>query len=410
MSPPASALSGIRVLDLSGPTGAYCGKLFAELGADVVLVEPPGGNALRRQPPFIDDRPSADGSLAVLYLNTSKRGVTLDLDDRRGQDLFRRLAAQADLVIETERPGTMKSRGLSHDALSSLSPALVTTSITFFGQEGPYSLFEGEDLVALAMGGLLTISGYPDLAPTRIAGNQSFMTASLYAAVSSMLAILDAETTGAGQHVDVSIQESVTMALENTAQFYDLEGRIRKRSGLTQRYTGAGLFPCADGFVYVFVGGLAAGRFWETLVRWLMDEGAPGADRLEGDKWQERAFRESEEARTVFAEIFGAFASGRERMTLYYEAQRRRIPLSPVATAADVAGNRQLRARGFIEKMFHPPSGRAIELPGAPYRLSATPWRLTRPPPRLGEHNAEVYGAIGVDAAELAELRRAGVV
>jgi benzylsuccinate CoA-transferase BbsE subunit len=411
-SGPASptALAGIRVLDLTGETAAYCGKLLADMGADVILVEPPNGNALRAVPPFIGGEAGPERGLTHLYYNTSKRGITLDLDRPDGQALFRRLAATADLVIEAERPGTMAARGLDYAALASLNPALVLTSVTPFGQTGPYSLFEGEDLVALALGGFLLISGYPDAAPTRIHGNQAFLTAATYAAVGSMLAILDAEATGQGQHVDVSIQESVTMALENTAQFYDLEGKVRRRSGLTQRYTGAGLFPSNDGYVYVFVGGLAAGRFWDALVDWLEESGAEGAARLRGERWQERAFREGDEARRIFGEVFAPFAAARGRMELYYDAQRRRIPLSPVATAADVAENRQLRHRGFMVPVAHPETGRIIEMPGAPVVLSATPWRIQRPAPRVGEHNGEIYGDLGIDGGALAALHQAGTV
>jgi benzylsuccinate CoA-transferase BbsE subunit len=399
-APSPSALEGLRIVEVASLAGAYAGKLFANLGADVILVEPPGGAATRHRAPFVDGQPGPDRSLEFIYLNNGKRSVTLDLDTAEGQADFRALAAECDLVIEGERPGLMAQRGLAYPDLVNCAPSLTMTSITPFGQTGPYSLYESEDLVALAMGGFLTISGYPDREPTRIHGNQSFLTAGLYAAIGSMLAILERDGSGAGQHVDVSIQESVVMALENTIQFYDLEGRVRQRSGLTQRYTGAGLFPCQGGYVYVFVGGLAATRFWGELVRWLREERAVGVERLAGEHWTERAFRETKEARDTFAEVFGPFAAERTSQDLYYEAQRRRIPLSPVATAADVASNRQIRDRGFIVSLFSPALDREISFPGAPYMLSRTPWAATRPAPRAGEHNDEILGALAALPAQ----------
>jgi benzylsuccinate CoA-transferase BbsE subunit len=395
-SGPKGALHGMKVLDASGAAGAYCSKLFADLGADVVLVEPPAGHALRRKGPFIGDVEDPEHSIPFAYFHTSKRGITLDLDRSEGQDLFRRLARDAHLVLESELPGVMAGRGLAARELLATSPKLVMTSITPFGQSGPYSRFAAEDVTLLAMGGLLYISGYPDLPPTRIYGGQSELMASMFAAVASLVALMDAEAPGGrGQHVDVSMQECVAMALENTAPFFDLEGKVRKRTGLTQRYSGAGLFPCEDGLIYVFVGGLAAIRFWDGFVEWLREEKAPGSERLCGAQWHDRAFRESREAREIFAEVFGPFAAARKQMDLYLEAQRRRIPMAPVSNAATVANNPQLAARGFFRDVAHAASGRELRMPGAPYVLSATPWRMQRPAPRLGEHNREILGALG---------------
>lgn len=395
-----SALAGLRVLDAAGPAGSYCGKLFADMGADVILVEPMAGHALRREGPFIGDVADPERSIPFAYYHTSKRGITLDLDRSEGQEVLRRLVATADLLIESEMPGVMASRGLAASDLQVIAPRLVVTSITPFGQSGPYSRFLGEDLSLLAMGGLLYISGYSDLAPTRIYGNQAFLMASMFSAVASLMAVMEAEKAGGGgEHIDVSIQECVAMALENAVPFYDLEGRVRKRTGLSQRYTGAGLFPCTDGYIYVFVGGLAAIRFWDGFVEWLSEAGAAGADRLRGARWQERAFRETEEARQIFADVFAPFAAKRRQMDLYLEAQARRIPMSPVSTAATVAANQQLLARGFFVEVAHPATGRSLRMPGAPYLLSRTPWRIQRPAPRLGEHNAEVFAELAGGSA-----------
>lgn len=410
-TPSPNALSGLRILDAARSAGSYCSKLFADMGADVILVEPIDGHELRREPPFIDDIADPENSIPFAYYHTSKRGITLDLDRKEGQEIFRRLARTAQLIIESEMPGVMAGRGLSASQLHEIAPRLVVTSITPFGQTGPYSRFVGEDLTLLAMGGLLYISGYPDLPPTRIHGNQTQLMASMFSAVASLTAIMEAEKPdGHGEHIDVSIQECVAMALENAVPFYDLEGKVRKRTGLTQRYSGAGLFPCSDGYVYVFVGGLAAIRFWDGFVEWLTEEGAAGVERLRGSRWQERAFRETEEARKIFAEVFGPFAAKRKQMDMYLQAQAHRIPMSPVSTAATVATNPQLLARGFFLDVAHPVTDRRLRMPGAPYVLSRTPWRIQRPAPQLGEHNAEVFAEIGMSAADLAALKRHKVI
>ncbi|MBI3068852.1 MAG: CoA transferase [Betaproteobacteria bacterium] len=405
-----AALAGLRVLDLSGPLGQYCGKMFADMGADVILIEPPQGAATRREPPFIDDEPGVERSLSFAYFNTSKRGVTLDLDCAQGQALFRRLAATADLVLETEKPGVMARRGLTHAELTALRPMLVMTSITPFGQTGPYANYEAEDLVALAMGGLLYLGGYPDIAPSRVYGNQACLGASMFGAVASMLALPEAEASGEGQHVDVSMQECVVMALETAVQYYDLEGTIRKRYAGQQRFAGTGVFPCKDGYVYMMAGGIGANKFWALSVQWLLDEKLPGVERLHGEQWTRVDYLLTGEAKRIFAEVFAPFALTRTKAELYHEGQRRRIPLAPINTPADMLASPQLRHRGYFIEVAHALRGRPLLMPGAPYRLSRTPWRVGRPAPQLGEHNAEVLGEIGVVRDELESLRSRGVI
>jgi len=406
-----SPLAGLRVLDLSRRYAYYCGKLFADMGADVILIEPPNaGCELRREPPYLDDREGPEYSIPFFYFNTSKRGITLDLDQPAGRDLFKQMAAGADLVIEDAAPGAMHARGLGYDVLAVLRPQLVMTSITPFGQTGPYSLYAADDLTLLALGGFLNMMGYPDAAPTQAAGNQAYAMGNMFGAVGSMLAVLGAQTSGAGQHVDVSIQECVTMALENAAQFYELERKVRTRFAGSQRQAGTGIFECADGYVYVFAGGMAAIRFWKNLVQWLKDEQVPAAATLESPQWADMAFLDSEEAKQTFAKLFAGFAKSRTKEQLYRDGQARRVPLCPVSTPADVAHNRQLAYRSFFTTLPHRPSAREVAMPGAPFRLSETPWRASRPAPQLGEHNREVYAEIGVSAQALSTLAAAGVV
>lgn len=406
-----SALAGLKILDLSQRYAHYCGKLFADMGADVVLVEQPHtGCALRAEAPFIGDEQAREYSIPFFYFNTSKRGITLDLQQPDARTLFKQLAQQCDLIIEDGAPGSLAALGLGYETLAALKPQLVLTSITPFGQSGPYAQYAADDLTLLALGGFLHMMGYPDSAPTQACGNMAYAMGNMFGAVGSMMAVLGAQADGHGQHVDVAIHECVTMALENAAQFYDLEGRVRTRFAGSQRQAGTGVFECADGSVYIFAGGMAARRFWANLMQWMKDECVPLYETLDGPEWSDMAYLNSDGAKDRFAHMFSAVARGKTKEALYREAQRRRVPLCPVSTMADVAHNRQLAYRGFFTSVRHAPSARDIVMPGAPFQLSATPSKVTRPAPQLGEHNAEIYAAIGVNGERLAALQSAGVV
>jgi benzylsuccinate CoA-transferase BbsE subunit len=403
-----AALAGIRVIDRSGPEGNYCGKLFAELGADVILVEPPGGTALRGEPPFVagyDDDPEA--SLRFLAYNTSKRSVALDLGQAAGQEVLRDLAGTADLLIETDPPGWAAARGVGYTDLAR-NQRLVVTSITPFGQDGPYSGYPADDLTCLAFGGLLSLGGYADGPPVQTAGWQAYAAASVFAAVASMLALLQAEASGQGQQVDVSVQECVVMGLETAIQAYDLEGRVRGRTGGITRRAGQGIFPCRDGHVFLLASGLGE-QFWVGLLDWLDDEGAAGLEALRGDAWTQPSYLETDEAKDSFLAVFGTFCQQRAKAELYRQAQKWRVPLCPVNTPSDVVCSAQLAARQFFVEHPLPHGGTAL-MPGAPYRLSQTPWRMTRPAPRLRQHTGEVLRELGYTGERIAGLRRMGTI
>lgn len=410
IDPTPSALAGVRVLEIASPLTRYCGKMFADMGADVVLIEPPGGSSLRREPPFVGGTPATDASLSFEYYHTSKRGITLDFGHEQGCVLFRKLAGGADLVLEGDKPGAMSRRGLGYDDLARLNRRVVMTSITPFGQTGPYAQYEAEDLTALAMGGLLYLGGYPDAAPTRVYGEQAFSSAAMYGAVAAMLALTEAEVSGEGQHVDVSMQECMVMTMETAVQFYDLEGTVRKRYAGEQRFAGTGVFPCKDGYIYMMAAGIGANKFWDLSLQWLRDEKVPGVERLYGEAWSHVDYVKTDEAKRIFAEVFGPWAKTRTKAELYHEGQRRHIPLAPINTPADILESGQLAHRRYFVRVPHPSRKEPTLMPGAPYKLSRTPWRIRRPAPRLGEHNAEVYGALGIAGPELARLVTAGVI
>ena len=405
-----AALDGLRIIEIASPLTSYCGKMFGDLGADVLLVEPVDGCRMRREAPFVANQPGLGSSLAFAYHNTSKRGITLNLECAEGQALFRRLAAKADLVLEGEQPGAMARRRLGFDALASGNRRLVMTSITPFGQDGPYAQFVAEDLIGLAMGGLLYLGGYPDTAPTRVWGNQAYLCAAMYGAVAAMLALTHADLAGEGQHIDVSMQECVVMAMETAVQYVDLEGTIRKRYAGEQRFAGTGVFECEDGYIYMMAGGIGANKFWPSSLQWLIEEQVSSVERLRGPEWEKIDYLQTEEAKRIFAEVFGPWAKHRTKAYLYHEGQRHHIPLAPINTTADIVASRQLEHRRYFVHVPHAKRSEPLLMPGAPYLLSATPWRISRRAPELGEHNAEVYDALGLGTGELQRLYGARVI
>lgn len=405
-----SALDGVRVLDLCGKTTQYCGKMLAQLGADVILIENPRGTASRRQGPFLEGRPHPEHSLTFANFNQGKRSLTLDLAHVDGRTLFTQLASRSQIVIEDGAPGGLEALGLGYDVLGASNPALILTRISAFGQSGPYSTYAADDLVAQAMGGLLYLGGYPDTEPMAAYGQQAYLAAAQFAAVGSMIALWETETkSGKGQQIDVSMQECVAMALENAAQFVDLENTVRKRNGGQQRQAGTGVFKCADGMIYLMAGGIAANRFWSATAQWLIDVGAPDAASLTEPQWQDTTYLASDEAKRKFDSIFLPYAEKTTKAELYSEGQRRRIPICPVSTSADLLTNEQLLHRRFFQQIAHPYSGRSLTLPGAPYRLTETPWQPGQPAPTLGQHTSDILSELGFGQQDQEALLRDGV-
>lgn len=408
-----AALEGLKVLDMSGLAGQYCGKQFSDLGAEVILVEPLNGSTVRYQGPFLDNHNHPEFSLSFTYFNAGKRSLCIDLDRPEGQLIFVELAKRADLLIESEKPGVMARRGLDYASLASVAPGLVMTSITPFGQSGPYSNYESEDIVALALGGMLYLGGYPDSPPIAAHGNLAYLAAAQFASVASMIALLgQTEASGheSGSHIDVSIQECVVMGMENAIQFYDLERVVRKRESGQLKMAGTGVFECADGQIYLMAGGIASARFWESTVQWLIDDGFPEAARLLEDQWKNHDYLVTDEAKKLFSELFVPFATKHSKAWLYQSGQERRIPICPISTPKDILENRQFAYRDFFNSIKHLPSGRSIVAPGAPYRLSETPWHAPSQAPLMGQHTDEILADLGYSKADRAALQKAGVL
>jgi crotonobetainyl-CoA:carnitine CoA-transferase CaiB-like acyl-CoA transferase len=372
----SGALAGIRVLDLADQTGALAGKLLAGLGADVVLVEPPGGSSLRAIPPFWHGAPDPERSLFFWFYAAGKRGITLDRDAPDGAQHLARLAQHADVLIETEPPGR-----LDVDALRAANPRLVVASITPFGRSGPYRDWKASDTVAQAMGGMLYVNGHPDSPPLRSLGLQAYHQAGIFAAIGIVSALIARDTTGRGQLVDVSLQAAVAAALEHVPGFWHQAGLVHARQGTLHwtRYFRVG--RCRDGWVmHCTVGD------WTALVEWMKADGmgAPVDDPRFADLTTRR-----DEAERLF-DALDAWAARYTVAELVEGAQLRRIPYAAVRAPEALLRDPQLAARGFFVPIEHPDLGE-IPYPGAPFLLADARWRVARPP-RLGEHNTEVFG------------------
>ena len=428
MSEQETLLGDIRVLDLADQKGVYCTKLLADLGADTIKIEKPGGDPMRHIGPFFHDEPDPEKSLYWFQFNTSKRGITLNLETADGREILKKLVGTADVMVETFPPGYLDKMGLGYSVLKEINPGLVLTSITPFGQTGPYRDFKASDLIAQAMGGLMYLAGLLEDPPHKLHGSQAYHSASVQAAVGTVMALYARELTGRGQQVDVSMQESVLMSQETAIQSYDLRKVVRRRvSAETRVIPGVGLYPCKDGYIWSWV--LAgAGVGWDVVNDWLDSEGM--AADLKEQKWEE-TFRLMGDLQALLAiatdpealeahltetahinEVLSEFIMSHTKREIYKAAASRRIMMVPVQSPKDLLESPQLEALGYFVDVEHPELGVSLKYPGAPcYHISDAPWRISKRPPLIGEHNFEIYeGELGFSREQLATLKQEGAI
>ncbi len=425
-----SALGDVRVLDIAGEIGQYCTKLLADLGADVIKVERPGGDPVRALPPFLHDDPGAQRSLYWLNLNTNKRSVTLDLDHPEGRRLFERLAATADVVVESFQPGFLDSLGLGYAGLCRLKPDIILTSITGFGQTGPHARYQSPDIVGVAMGGIMWLAGDPQDPPNVPPWRQGYISASIMGAAGTLTALVGRDLQGlGGQHVDVSMQEALSIAQETAMQSWDMMDALRVRNAyrgiIPIDVAGIGPYECADGWVFGYVG-TPGGAPWSDLLNWMIEEGK--AEDLADEPYRE--FCANLNLRfltTVFQDpaslgakiqmlghinqVLTRFVASKGKWEMYEGAQSRRLLFGIVSTPEDIARNPQMKHRNWLTSVPHPELNETLVYPGPPYRLAETPWAVRRRPPLVGEHNSEIFsGELGVTEAEWRVLQAAGAV
>jgi len=410
-------LSSYRVLDLTDDKGFLCGKILADLGADVIKIESPRGDPARNIGPFFHDIPHPEKSLYWLAFNAGKRGITLNIETSDGREIFKHLVKKADFVIESYSPGYMDSLGLGYQNLSRINPRLILTSISPFGQTGPYKDFKAPDIVAVAMSGYVSICGDPDRPPVRTSYPQAYSLACAEAAAGTMIAHYYREVTGEGQWVDVSIQESAAWALLNSRMFWDINKvRISRagpyRVGLSTQGKQRICFACKDGYVtFVMFGGKTGARTNSGIAQWMESEGL-GSDYMNKIDWD--SFDMAKVTQCDFDEFDRAmtrFFQTHTMAEIYEGANKRGMMLYPVATVKDILEDKQLAARDFWQKVEHPELGTSFLYPGAFIKASLTPLQAPSRAPLIGEHNQQVYeGELGLSKEELLILKQANVI
>ncbi|MEJ2337204.1 MAG: CoA transferase [Gemmatimonadales bacterium] len=401
-----SALTGVRVIELAHERCALAGKLLADMGADVVVVEPIGGSPTRAHEPFVDDVPDPERSLTWWHYNTSKRGIALDWTRPEGRDALLALIARADVLLEAEDPRVLAARGLDDAVLTHALPRLVHVSLTPFGPSGPRSGERATDLTILAGGGPAWNCGYDDheLPPIRGGGGHGYAIGCHYAALSALTALVHRELGGRGQRIDVSMHAAANVTTEMASyNWLVAKGTVKRQTG---RHASEGpSMPsqqrCADGR-YVNTGvPPRTPKEYENLLRWLRELGL-----------------ESELPETIFLEmgaqkddidlskigsddeITAIFGAGRAALTLiasrvgaqefFLGAQRAGLPVGVIYSPEEAFEDEHFVARGFQVEVEQPQLGRSVRYPGAPYAFEKSRWAISRPAPRLGEHTDEV--------------------
>ncbi|MDP6549209.1 MAG: CoA transferase [Dehalococcoidia bacterium] len=396
---PVGALDGVKVLDLSEDiAGSFCARLLADYGADVLKLEPPGGAGLRRMGPFYHDDPHPEKSLLFLVLNLNKKGATLNLETATGQALLKQLVPKIDVIIETFRPGYLASLGLGYEDLAQLNPGLIMTSITPFGQDGPYSQLQGEEIVSYAMGVIMSISGFQGREPLKHGGFQAQYDGGLNAAAATAMGVFMQENTGVGQQIDVSVTECVASSMIAPQSMYPFMGGVAAR-----RRQGGGNFqhpmPCADGWIIVQIG---AGRTWMDVAAFF------GSEEMTDPKFSDANWRDQngeEVDRVVLNTI-----RDQSKWDLFKKAGEARVLFGIVQTPSELAECPQLKSRNFFREIDHPVIGK-IKVPAVLFNLSLTPYALRWCTPTVGQHNREIYvDGLGYTQQELCQLRQLNVI
>ena len=416
-------LTGLKVVEFSNEMGAWAGKLLADAGADVVLVEPPGGALTRTYEPFYKDTPDPNGSLYFWHYNTSKRSITINVQNEQGRDLLKRLLATADVFIECEQPGALPALGLGYDDVKDINPRLVYISITPYGQAHPE--LPATDLTILADGGPIWSCGYDDhsLPPVRGGGNQGYQTACHFAVLSALSALLYRGVSNKGQYIDVNAVAASNVSTEGATYQWTVAGATVQRQ--TGRHAGVTPSPaasvrCADGR---YVNGSLPPRTPEAFRQirdWLASHNLidqfPLAEVLtmgaEGGPIEVFSTDDPEVAMKLEAgrEGLNLLAQSLPAYQFFTEGQERNFQVSIVYTPEEAMQDKHILARGFPAQVEHPEIGQSFTYPGNPYKFRETPWKISRRAPLVGEDTAEILGELGIGSEQVGSLTRAGAI
>ena len=402
---PDGALSDVKVLDFTHYiAGPYCTKLLADYGAEVVKVERTEvGDGARRLGPFPDDQPHGEKSGLFLHLNTNKRGITLDLKADAAKNIVRELVKEADIVVESFRPGTMARFGLDYETLRGINPSLVMTSISDFGQTGPYRDFRASDIMVYAMGGEMYSTGLQQREPVKLADNVLLYQAGASAAVATMGALFLAREQGIGQQVDVSIVETQLASIDRrmgNLVAYQYSGKITGREAVGGAGDFSDVYPCADGYLQMTL----AWRYFPRVMEML---GEPEA--LKEQRVRESYMPSDPELLALLQEYLLAWSVQRPKAEAWHLAQESRVLSGPLNTREELAQDPELLKRNAFAEIDHPETG-ILKYLGRPFIMNASPWSVRLPAPLLGQHNEEVLTELGYSRDEIVRLRQLQVV
>ncbi|MGE0682887.1 MAG: CaiB/BaiF CoA transferase family protein [Candidatus Binatia bacterium] len=398
------ALEGVRILECGHlVSAAYAAKLMADMGAEVIKIEDPGhGDQARQRGPYPGNISHPEKSGLFLYLNTNKQGVTLDLRQTAGQEIFHRLLKNADALIHNYHPSEMASHGLDYATLEKVNPRVVMTSIAPFGLSGLHKDYQATDLTLWSAGGISWLNGggpgTDDMPPLKAFGQQAGFQAGVNASLATLGALFSRLSTGEGQHVEVSVQECLLAILELTFEFYPYMGVIASRLG-QKPIQPLDFLECKDGWIFLCC---VEEHQWKNFLGLMGNPEWAGeeifADRINrGANWD------------ALKPLLQDWIQNQSVMDLYDKAQARRVPIAPVSTMGDLFANEHLKARGFFATITHPETG-SLHYPGALYKFSESPWEIRHPAPLLGQHNDAVYGRLGLSQTEIENLKSQGVI
>lgn len=394
----SGALCGLRVIDLTQDiAGPYSTKLMAGFGAEVIKVEPPKeGDRMRGLGPFVENREGPERSIPFLWLNTGKKGIALDLEKQEGVEILKGLVERADVLVESFQPGFLEDLDLGYEEMKESNRGLIFTSITGFGQMGPYKDFEAEEIALQAMSGIMYMTGDPGMPPLKAGPSLCKYTAGQHAYIATMMALFQRAGDGEGQYVEVSMQESALEHVEIGLSYNLQRGTNGKRGG--HLFVPWDTYECTDGYATVIA---MPARHWRRASE-MFNDGA-----LFDSKYDHMPDRMKH--REEYEEILRSYVTPHGKRELFDNGQERGLAFGFVASVAEAAELSQHEARGFFVEDSHPVVG-DLKYCGAPFRMSETAW-LSGRAPMLGEHNDSVYSEIlGYDSDRISDLRERGII
>jgi crotonobetainyl-CoA:carnitine CoA-transferase CaiB-like acyl-CoA transferase len=407
-------LEGFRVVDLTDEKGFFCGRILADMGADVIKIEVPDGDPVRSKPPFLGHEPHPERSITWLAYNAGKRGITLDVAANEGRQILDRLLASADALIESYDPPHLRAMRLAYEELAAVHPHLVVCSITPFGRSGPYAEHRATDLSIVAMGGNAALTGDADRAPLRCTMPTSYFHGGAEAAIGLLTALYARKTIGRGQHVDVSLQEAMISTIMCGAGQWALHKHDRGRSGakyIVGKTLQREVWRCKDGFVsYGLRGGPARIPGLLATAKWMQEQGLATAAWTDRDWQKYNHNNQSQEEVEALSEPLARFFLTKTMRELFDGAIERGVMLAPVNNSREIAESAQLRSRAFFRELEDAGRGVRYALPARFAEAPGVDMDVRGPAPRLGEHNAEVFDEIGLDERARVDLRARGIV